>query len=98
MKGVSEVAREVTRAARMTGDSFSEKRARDIEDLCDAITMLAASDPRAELPAKAVVIGDRLTVYDLLVTSRHKPAAIALARPARARARARSRRCSVCPA
>lgn len=76
--GMSEVAREVTRAARMTGDAFSERRARDIEDLCDAITMLAASDPRAELPAKAVVIGDRLTVYDLLVTSRHKPAAIAL--------------------
>lgn len=76
--GMAEVAREVTRAARMTGDAFSERRARDIEDLCDAITMLAASDPRAELPAKAVVIGDRLTVYDLLVTSRHRPAAIAL--------------------
>lgn len=76
--GMAEVAREVTRAARMTGDAFSERRARDIEDLCDAITMLAASDPRAELPSKAVVLGDRLTVYDLLVTSRHRPAAIAL--------------------
>jgi phosphotransferase system enzyme I (PtsP) len=76
--GMAEVAREVTRAARVTGDAFSERRARDIEDLCDAITMLAAGDPRAELPTKAVVIGDRLTVYDLLVTARHKPAAIAL--------------------
>ncbi len=76
--GMAEVAREAARAARMTGESFSERRARDIEDLCDAVTMLAESDPRAELPAKCIVIGDRLTVYDLLVTSRHRPAAIAL--------------------
>jgi phosphotransferase system enzyme I (PtsP) len=75
---MAEVAREATRAARLTGDAFSERRARDIEDLCDAMTMLAAADPRAELPAKCVVIGDRLTVYDLLITSRHRPAAIAL--------------------
>jgi phosphotransferase system enzyme I (PtsP) len=76
--GLAEVAREATRAARVTGDPFSERRARDIEDLCDAVTMLAASDPRAEMPSKAVVIGDRLTVYDLLVTVRSRPAAIAL--------------------
>ena len=76
--GMAEVAREATRAARLTGDAFSERRARDLEDLCDAITMLTAGDPRAELPTKAVVIGDRLTVYDLLVTARHKPSAIAL--------------------
>lgn len=76
--GMAEVAREATRAARLTGDAFSERRSRDIEDLCDAITMLAAGDPRAEMPTKAVVIGDRLTVYDLLVTARHRPAAIAL--------------------
>jgi phosphotransferase system enzyme I (PtsP) len=76
--GMAEVAREVTRAARITGDEFSERRARDIEDLCDALTMMAASDPRAELPRGAIVIGDRLTVYDLLVTAKHKPAAIAL--------------------
>ena len=51
---MAEVAREAARAARMTGDPFSERRARDIEDLCDAVTMLAASDPRAEVPSKAV--------------------------------------------
>ncbi|MBI2395236.1 MAG: GAF domain-containing protein [Deltaproteobacteria bacterium] len=76
--GMAEVAREATRAARLTGDAFSERRARDIEDLCDAITMLAAGDPRAELPSKAVLVGDRLTVYDLLVTAKARPSAIAL--------------------
>ena len=76
--GMAEVGRDVTRAARLTGDDFSEKRARDIEDLCDALTMLASPDARAEMPSKAVLLGDRLTVYDLLVTSRQRPAAIAL--------------------
>jgi phosphotransferase system enzyme I (PtsP) len=55
-----------------------EERARDIEDLCDALTMLAASDKRAELPTKAVLVGDALTVFDVLVSSRAHPVAIAL--------------------
>jgi phosphotransferase system enzyme I (PtsP) len=73
------VAREVTRAAHhVTRDPFMEERARDIEDLCDALTMLAASDKRAELPTKAVLVGDALTVFDVLVSSRAHPVAIAL--------------------
>ncbi|MFI5301567.1 MAG: GAF domain-containing protein, partial [Polyangiales bacterium] len=67
--GMAEVAREATRAARVTGDEFSERRARDLEDLCDAITMLCSADPRAELPTRAVLIGDRLTVYDQAKTA-----------------------------
>ena len=48
------VAREVTRtAASVTRDPFLEERARDIEDLCDALTMLAGSDRRSALPSKA---------------------------------------------
>ncbi len=73
------VAREVTRAAhQVTRDPFMEERARDIEDLCDALSMLAASDKRAELPTKAVLVGDALTVFDVLVSSRAHPVAIAL--------------------
>jgi phosphotransferase system enzyme I (PtsP) len=85
--GMAEVAREVARAARLTGDPFAERRGRDVEDLCDAITMLAASDPRAEIKTKAVLLGDRLTVYDLLVTARHRPTAIALGDAGGARTR-----------
>jgi phosphotransferase system enzyme I (PtsP) len=73
------VAREVTRAAhQVTRDPFMEERARDIEDLCDALSMLAASDKRAELPAKAVIVGDALGVFDVLVTARAHPTGIAL--------------------
>jgi phosphotransferase system enzyme I (PtsP) len=76
---LGQVAREVTRtAATVTQDSFLEERARDIEDLCDALSMLAASDKRAELPTKAVLIGDDLSVFDLLVTSRAQPVGVAL--------------------
>ena len=72
------VAREAARAATGVGDKFLQERARDIEDLCDAIVMLASPDARAELPQKAVLVGDELTVFDLLVSARAHPVGIAL--------------------
>jgi phosphotransferase system, enzyme I, PtsP len=73
------VAREVARTATaFSRDAFMEDRARDIEDLCDAISMLAAADKRAELPQRAVLLGDSLTVFDLLVSARCHPGGIAL--------------------
>jgi phosphotransferase system, enzyme I, PtsP len=76
---LGQVAREATRAAtRMSHDSFMEERARDIEDLCDAVLMLASNDPRVTLPAKAILMGDQLTVFDLLISARAQPVALAL--------------------
>ncbi len=73
------IAREATRAANgIVGDPFLQDRARDIEDFCDAILMLAAPDQRAELPSKAVLLGDQVTVFDLLVSARAQPVGIAL--------------------
>jgi phosphotransferase system enzyme I (PtsP) len=73
------VAREAVRAANgIVGDAFMQERARDMEDLCDALLMLASPDARAELPSKAVLIGDQLTVFDLLVSSRAHPVGVAL--------------------
>jgi phosphotransferase system, enzyme I, PtsP len=78
-QALSKVARAVTRAAAsMTRDAFLEERARDVEDLCDALTMLAATDRRSALPSKAVLLGDTLTVFDLLVSARSQPTGIAL--------------------
>jgi phosphotransferase system enzyme I (PtsP) len=74
-----QVAREATRAAaRVSRDPFMEERARDIEDLCDAVVMLASGDPRASLPSKAILMGDQLTVFDLLVSARAQPSGLAL--------------------
>jgi len=73
------VAREVTRtAASITRDAFLEERARDIEDLCDALVMLAKADKRAELPLKGILVGDGLSVFDLLITARAQPVGVAL--------------------
>jgi phosphotransferase system, enzyme I, PtsP len=78
-QALSLVAREAARVANgIVGDPFLQDRARDIEDLCDALLMLASPDPRAELPSKAVLLGDQLTVFDLLVSSRSQPVGIAL--------------------
>lgn len=73
------VAREAARAANgIVGDPFLQDRARDIEDLCDALLMLASPDARAELPSKAVLLGDQITVFDLLISARAQPVGIAL--------------------
>jgi phosphotransferase system enzyme I (PtsP) len=78
------VAREAARAANgIVGDPFMQERARDIEDFCDALLMLASPDQRAELPSKAVLLGDQLTVFDLLVSSRAQPVGIVLTERAR---------------
>jgi phosphotransferase system enzyme I (PtsP) len=76
---LGQVAREATRAAaRVSRDPFMEDRARDIEDLCDAVVMLASNDPRVSLPTKPVLMGDQLTVFDLLISARAQPSALAL--------------------
>jgi phosphotransferase system enzyme I (PtsP) len=76
---LSQVARDVTRTAvSITRDPYLEERARDIEDLCDALTMLAEGDKRSALPSKALLVGDTLTVFDLLVSARSQPAGVAL--------------------
>ena len=78
-RALSQVARDVTRTAvALTRDAYLEERARDIEDLCDALTMLADNDKRSTLPSKALLVGDTLTVFDLLVSARSQPAGIAL--------------------
>lgn len=76
---LAQVARDVTRTAvSYTRDPYLEERARDIEDLCDALTMIAEGDKRTVLPSKAILVGDTLTVFDLLVSARSQPVGIAL--------------------
>ena len=76
---LGQIAGEAVRAAsRISRDAFMEERARDIEDLCNAIAMMALSDRRAAMPNRTIVIGDVVTVYDLLVTARSRPVGVAL--------------------
>jgi phosphotransferase system, enzyme I, PtsP len=79
-QALGRVAREATRtaASSITRDAFLEERAKDVEDLCDALSMLAATDKRAELPSKAILVGDGLSVFDLLISARTGPVGVAL--------------------
>jgi phosphotransferase system enzyme I (PtsP) len=78
-QALGQVAREATRTAHsLTRDPFLEERARDLEDLCDALTMIAQQDKRSSLPSKAILIGDEVTVFDLLVSARAQPVGLAL--------------------
>jgi phosphotransferase system, enzyme I, PtsP len=69
---------EATRAMVQLGDAFALERARAIDDLCEALAMLVA-DQAPEIPRHAVLIGDQVTVFDLLISTRAQPAAIVLA-------------------
>jgi phosphotransferase system enzyme I (PtsP) len=78
-QALSKVARDVTRtAASLTRDPYLEERARDVEDLCDALTVLTGAERRQTVPSKPILLGDSLTVFDLLVAARSQPAGIAL--------------------
>lgn len=77
-ESLGQVARAVARSAASVEDGYFEDRARDIEDLCDALAMIADSDPRAQIPNKAILLADQLTVFDLLVSARAHPVGIAL--------------------
>lgn len=78
---IGEVASEATRAAAKSGDPFLMSRARDMEQLCDALVMLATPDARASLPSKAVLLADDLSVYDLMISARAQPAGVVLTMP-----------------
>jgi phosphotransferase system enzyme I (PtsP) len=75
---LGEIARDAGRAANASGDAFLIERARDIEQLCDAVLMLAHPDSRATLPSKPVVVAEQLGIYDVLISVRSQPAAFVL--------------------
>lgn len=79
-QALSTVAREVSRAATgIVGDPYLERRARDIEDVCDAILMFASPDARAAVPAKCVMLCNTFSIFELLVTTRYAPSGVAVA-------------------
>lgn len=87
-EALGQVARHATRAAAKRDDEFLIARARDLEQLCDALLVMAAPDTRAAPPAKSIVVADQLSIYDLLVTAQTGPVGFVLTgRAPRARSR-----------
>jgi len=77
-RALGQVARQALRAASESGDDFLLQRARDLEQLCDTLLMMARPDGRATIPSKAVLVGEDLTIYDLFVTARAQPVGVVL--------------------
>lgn len=75
---LGQVARQAVRAASEGDDDFLLERARDLEQLCDTLLMMAQPDARASIPAKAILVAEDLTIYDLFVTVRAQPAGVVL--------------------
>ncbi len=67
------VARHATAAAAKRDDEFLMTRARDLEQLCDALLVMASPDPGAAPPSKSIVVADQLSIYDVLVTVQTGP-------------------------
>lgn len=72
-----QVAREATKHAARAGGVL-EERARDIEDLVDCLVMRTEGDKRADLPQKSILVGDELTVFDLVVSAKASPVGVVL--------------------
>ncbi|MDP3274050.1 MAG: GAF domain-containing protein [Deltaproteobacteria bacterium] len=77
------VGAEAAREAARSREPTLVARAQELSDVCEALAMLSGSDRRVVIPAGAVLIGDRITVFDLIVTAQHSVSAVALSEPAR---------------
>ncbi|MCC6750119.1 MAG: GAF domain-containing protein [Deltaproteobacteria bacterium] len=77
-QALGRAATEAARAATRRGDDYSVERASAINDTYEALAMLATSDGSADVPRGAILVGDQLTVFDLIVSARSQPAAVAL--------------------
>lgn len=75
------LARVVNTATRVAADGnepFLIERARELEALCNALLAIAHPERLPPIPAKALVVAPRLSVFDILVTARAKPAGFVL--------------------
>jgi phosphotransferase system enzyme I (PtsP) len=75
------VAREATRAARITDDPVIAERAVEMSELCDALRVLSAHDASAAVPRGAVWVVEAITVFEVLLAARQKPAGLVLSGP-----------------
>jgi phosphotransferase system enzyme I (PtsP) len=80
-QALAQVAREATRAARITDVPMITERAMEMSELCDALRMMLTHEATAPAPKGAVWVGETVTVFDLLLAARVHPAALVLSGP-----------------
>ncbi|MDB4930688.1 MAG: ptsP, partial [Myxococcaceae bacterium] len=80
-QALAQVAREATRAARITDVPLITERAMEMSELCDALRVMLAHEGAAPAPKGAVWVGETVTVFELLLAARAHPAALVLSGP-----------------
>ncbi|TAK27388.1 MAG: GAF domain-containing protein [Myxococcaceae bacterium] len=78
---LAQVAREATRAARITDVPMITERAMEMSELCDALRAILSHEEAPAVPKGAVWVGETLTVFELLLAARSHPAALVLSGP-----------------
>lgn len=76
---LAQVARDATRAARITDDPTLFERAQEMSEVCDALRLLALPEDALRVPKAGVWLCDAPTVYDLVLATRAAPASLVLA-------------------
>lgn len=80
-QALAQVAREATRAARITDVPMITERAMEMSELCDVLRLLVAQEASPPVPKGAVWVGETVTVYELLLAARTHPAGLVLSGP-----------------
>jgi len=78
---LAQVAREATRAARITDVPMITERAMEMSELCDALRAMLSHDEAPAVPKGAVWVSETVTVFELLLAARSHPAALVLSGP-----------------
>lgn len=80
-QALAQVAREATRAARITDVPMITERAMEMSELCDALRLSLAHEAGAGVPKGAVWVGETVTVFELLLSARVHPVGVVLSGP-----------------
>jgi phosphotransferase system, enzyme I, PtsP len=75
---LAQVAREATKAARLTDVPLVTERAMEMSELCDALRVLIIPEATSGIPRGAVWVAETMTVYELVLAARARPAALVL--------------------
>lgn len=78
---LAQVAREATRAARITDVPMITERAMEMSELCDALRAILSHEQTPAVPKGAVWVSETVTVFELLLAARSHPAALVLSGP-----------------
>ncbi len=80
-QALAQVAREATRAARITDVPMITERAMEMSELCDALRLNLNPETGAGAPKGTVWVGETVTVFELLLAARVQPVGLVLSGP-----------------